>query len=73
METDYTQILQNILSLPPKERAIIVDQIIISLNLPDESIDELWKNEVESRIEAYNSGKIKKVSLQDVVMKYQKQ
>ena len=66
------EIIENVLSLPPKDRANIVDKIISSLDQPDESIDKLWRKEVESRIEAYNSGRLKKVSLQEVLVKYQK-
>ncbi len=72
MTIQTKEIIENVLSLPPKDRADIVDKIISSLDQPDESIDKLWRKEVESRIEAYNSGRLKKVSLKEVLAKYQK-
>lgn len=72
MTTDTKKILKNALKLPPKERVIIVDDLISSLDQPDEYIDSLWRKEVEKRIKAYQSGKIKSVPLKEVLSKYWK-
>lgn len=40
---------------------------------PDKELDELWAKEAEARIDAYESGKVKAVSLETVLKKcYQK-
>lgn len=72
MTTDTQQILKEVLELPAIVRASLADQLLSSLDQPDEHIDALWRNEVEDRIKAYHSGKIKAVSLEEVLSKYRK-
>ncbi len=72
MTTDVKQILNEVLKLPPAKRASIVDNILSSLDQPDEYIDNLWHKEVEDRINAYQAGKIKSLSLEEVLSKYRK-
>ena len=63
-------ILNEINALEPKERAVLVDCLISSLDQPDKALDELWAVEVESRLSAYKKGELKSVSLEDVLAKY---
>ena len=72
MATDTKQVLKEALELPSVERATLVDQLLSSLDKPDEHIDALWRKEVEDRINAYHSGKIKSVTLEEVLSKYRK-
>jgi len=72
MATDTMRILKDVLKLSPKERANLADKILSSLDQPNEYIDNLWSEEVEDRINAYKKGKIKAVSLKEVLAKYQK-
>ncbi len=72
MATDTKQVLKEALELPSVERATLVDQLLSSLDKPDEHIDALWRKEVENRINAYHSGKIKSVTLEEVLSKYRK-
>ena len=58
------------MALSPTERAQFVDAIMTSLDQPDEKIDALWKEEVESRISAYERGELEAISLNDVLSKY---
>ena len=58
------------MELPAVEKARLVDQLLSSLDEPDEAIDALWRKEVEDRIQAYQAGKLKSVSLADVLAKY---
>jgi putative addiction module component (TIGR02574 family) len=69
---DTQQILKDALELPTIERASLADQLLSSLDQPDEQMDTLWRQEVESRIDAYRSGKIRAVSLKEVLAKYKK-
>jgi putative addiction module component (TIGR02574 family) len=70
MSETQKELLHDVMSLSPLERAQIVDEIMLSLDQPDEKIDALWKEEIESRISAYEKGDLKTVSLNDVLSKY---
>ena len=63
-------ILREALTLNPSEKAQLIDKLISSLDQSDREIDELWAKEAEDRIEAYNAGKLKAVSLEKVLQKY---
>ena len=41
-----------------------------SVDKSDKEIDKLWAKEVEDRIDAYDQGKIKAISLEKVLNKY---
>lgn len=57
-------------SLSIFEKAKLIDRLIASLDLPDKQLGKLWAKEAEQRIEAYDKGKIKAVSLETVLQKY---
>lgn len=63
-------IVGNALSLPASQRVKLVELLLASLDKPDDSIDKLWAEEIENRIDAYESGKLESVSLQSVLAKY---
>lgn len=63
-------ILKEALTLKPSAKAQLIDKLISSLDKPDKEIDKLWEKEAENRIDAYNQGKIKTVSLEEVLRKY---
>ena len=69
MPTDTKQILKEALELPAIERASLADHLLSSLDQPDEHIDALWRKEVEDRINAYHAGKMRAVSLEEVLSK----
>lgn len=52
------------------EKAKLIDKLISSLDKSDKDIDQLWVKEAEERIDAYEQGKIKAVSLEKVLQKY---
>ena len=72
MSTDTRDILNRVLALPDNERARIVDELLTSLNQPDDEIDALWRKEIEDRIAAYHSGILRSVPLNDVLAKHRK-
>ena len=65
-------ILNQALELPANERAVLAEQLLMSLDLADSKIDELWASEAESRIDEYENGTIKTKSAQEVFGKYKK-
>jgi putative addiction module component (TIGR02574 family) len=72
MATNAQQILKEVLTLPLKDRATLVDDILASLDQPDEQIDRLWCTEIDDRIAAYRAGKIRAVPLEEVLSKYRR-
>ena len=72
MNTDTQQLLAQALKLPVSEKAALVDQLLASLDKPDEAIDALWRQEVEDRAKAYEAGQISAVPLEQVLAKFQK-
>jgi len=48
----------------------LIDKLISTLDKSDKEIDELWAKEAEVRIDAYDQGKIRAISLENVLQKY---
>ena len=72
MEKPSKVILNQALELPANERAILAEQLLMSLDLADSKIDELWASEAENRIDEYEKGNLKTKSAQEVFGKYKK-
>jgi putative addiction module component (TIGR02574 family) len=68
--TSTNTILKEALALKPSQKAELIDKLLSSLDKPDKEIDELWAKEVEDRIDAYDRGKIRAISLEKVLEKY---
>jgi len=67
MSKKGTQVLEEALSLPPSERAEVIDHLLASLDpSPDHRIDEVWGQEAEDRLDAFERGEIKTVSASEV-------
>ncbi|MBI5594258.1 MAG: addiction module protein [Deltaproteobacteria bacterium] len=63
-------IFKEALTLSPSEMAQLIDKLISTLDRSDKELDELWEREAEDRIDAYDQGKIKAISLENVLRKY---
>ena len=64
------QVLKEAILLPPLDQARLVDQLIAVLDTPDPGLDKLWAAEAELRLEAFQSGKLKSIPLENVLSKY---
>ncbi|GMQ87048.1 MAG: hypothetical protein BMS9Abin08_0246 [Gammaproteobacteria bacterium] len=64
------EILKEVISLRPLDQAKLVDQLMACLDAPDPELDKLWAEEAESRLDAFNKGKLKAVTLESVLLKY---
>ena len=64
-------IVEEALTLKPIERLHLVDELLLSLDIPTKEIELLWAKEVEKRINAYEQGEAKALSSQEVFSKYQ--
>jgi len=63
-------VLQEALTLNPAEQAELIDKLLSNLDKFDRGIDKAWANEAENRLDAYERGELKSVSLETVLMKY---
>lgn len=62
-------LIEQALELPALERAVMAEQLLLSLNQPDPEIDAIWAAEAEYRLTAYQIGEVDVVSLSDILKK----
>jgi putative addiction module component (TIGR02574 family) len=55
------KIIEDALSLPVEERALLADSLLRSLNMPDAGIDAKWTEVAKRRFQDLRSGKVKPV------------
>lgn len=68
------QILAEARKLSPIERAELIENLLTSFDFPSRKIiDDLWAQEVEDRIDAFERGEIATISAEDVFAKIEKQ
>ena len=61
------KIMEEAMGLPPVDRAEMIERLFQSFDkAADHAVDEAWKAETESRIDAYDAGKITSSSAADV-------
>ncbi len=61
------KILSEALNLSPVERAKLIEDLFTSFNfIQNEQIDKEWAKEAESRIDAYEAGKLTSIPINDV-------
>lgn len=70
--TNTEELLKEALSLNPVEKAKLVEELMASLDQPDQEIDALWIKESEKRLKSYHKGELKSVTLKQVLSKYTK-
>ena len=63
------QLIEKALELKPKERFILIEVLVQSLDKPDPCIDEIWLKEAESRLKAHREGKTKGIPVEKVLGK----
>lgn len=60
--------IEEALMLPLEVRAELVDKLLQSLNVPTQSdVDRLWMDEVEKRINEYDSKKVESLNGENVI------
>jgi putative addiction module component (TIGR02574 family) len=60
------KLIEEALSLPVEERALIADSLLKSLNMPDTTIDAKWAEVAKRRLQELRSGKVKPISGEEV-------
>jgi putative addiction module component (TIGR02574 family) len=70
MSIDTKQVLEIALALPAIDRAAIVESLLTSLDQPDASIDEIWAEEAEKRLAAFDAGQMKAIPADEVFQEF---
>ena len=52
------QLIDEAVSLPVEERALVVDSLLRSLNQPESELDRIWGKEAQRRLSELRSGSI---------------
>ena len=60
------KLIEQVLCLPAEERAEVAERLLSSLEPPLTAIDQLWAEEAEDRIDAYERGEIEAIPARDV-------
>ena len=66
------EIFLDVSLLKSLDKLQLVEKILSSLNPIDKNIENIWADEAEDRLEAYEKGLLSTVSTKDVFAKYQK-
>lgn len=73
MTVESKKVLEKALTLPPVERAELVEHILSSFEFPARgAVDALWAKEAEARVNAYDLKKLKATSASKVFEKIDK-
>lgn len=73
MSKQREQILAEALKLPPVERAELVENLLSSFEFRSrKTIDALWAQEAENRIDAFERGEIAAIPAKEVFAKIEK-
>ena len=62
-------LIEQVVSLPVEDRALIVESLLCSLNQPESEIDKKWAKIALKRLSEIRSGKVKPVSGKQVFNK----
>jgi len=57
MSPEVSDLLKRALALPVDERAALADTLLDSLEIPNQSLDEAWDEEVARRMQDLKAGK----------------
>lgn len=67
---DTKSVLKDALQLRPAERLQLIEMLTRSLNKPDENIEKIWSEEAEKRYKALVEGKIKTITINEIIERY---
>lgn len=63
------ELIAEAISLPVEERALMVDSLLKSLNLPETNIDKRWVSLAQRRLDDLRSGRVEAVAGEKVFEK----
>ena len=68
-EMNTKQLIDEAVSLPVKERALVVDSLLRSLNQPESEIDKQWASEAKRRLSELRAGHVEAIPGNEVFSK----
>jgi len=68
--TTADKIFHEASALSSIDKARLIDKLISDLDKSDPEINEMWVKEAEDRIDAYEQGKMKSITLEKLLQKY---
>lgn len=63
------QLIDEAVSLPVEERALVVDSLLRSLNQPESKIDKKWAKEAKRRLNELRSDRVEAIPGEEVFRK----
>ena len=70
MTTQAEKLVTEIRALPDEEKLRVLDAILTDLDKPDPEIEQVWAEEARKRWNSYKAGRLKTVSYEDLMRKY---
>ena len=68
MAANFDDIMKDALSLPPGARAMLADQLLVSLDWEQQKeIDDAWAEEAERRVQEIREGKVQTIDGEQVM------
>lgn len=61
-----TEILKEALQLKPQERYLVIESLLKSLDNPDETIDEVWADEAQKRLNDHKNNRSETISYEQI-------
>ncbi len=60
------EILEYALKLGTNERFLIVEGLLNSIDEPNVSLDKIWSDEAEKRLNAYREGRLEGIPIEEI-------
>ena len=60
------EVIEQALNLKAADRYLLLEMLHSSLDKPDPEIDQVWREEILRRIKAFDEGRLKTVSMEEV-------
>ena len=60
------ELLAEALKLKPDEKFMMMEGLLKSLDEPDKTIDDMWIEEAEKRLQAYRAGKLSAIPMEQI-------
>ncbi|MEA1918335.1 MAG: addiction module protein [Campylobacterota bacterium] len=61
---------EDVFDLKPLDKIHLIDQLLLSLDVPNNDLDKIWAEEAERRINAYEAKKTQATDVYKVLAKY---
>ncbi|HPO10532.1 MAG TPA: addiction module protein [bacterium] len=70
MKMSVEEIRERAKELPDIEKLALVDTLLSQLDLPDDTLDRIWLEEVQKRQQAHREGHLESISYEEVMEPY---